>query len=471
MSMAISRRGFIGGLAVTFASGFARRLSAEAASTEPLLRFGALSDTHLKVTDDPEQLGRVFRWLHARNVDAVAISGDITEMGLNTEVDFLMGIWNGAFPGNRAADGRKVEKFFVWGNHDYSDASYMRRMPPEELAAQIKVSVFGDKDAAWRRIGEGPFQGETFTKQIKGFSFVGTHWKHEDETVAWIKSHPEVDTSKFFVYVQHPHPPGTVFWPSRKGKKYTGVREEMRAFPNCFSISGHSHISVSDDLALWQGDFTAMGAGSTKSVSMRRGNYENTPCKPEPGKYVPHTRACVGGGASQGSLVSVYRDKLIVERMEFKRGQVLGDAWELPLPLERHPEKPFVIAEQAPAPEFPDGAKVTVMLQPKAHDRLGKIEAQFKVVVPYAQKVGRYGRVIDYKFEALDAESGKVLITRRTLQDYYTCSETMAMQEGGRCKFAVADLPSGKGVCFRVTPRNAVGKAGRSLVSDVIVPA
>ena len=32
--------------------------------------------------------------------------------------------------------------------------------------------------------------------------------------------------------------------------------------------------------------------------------------------------------------------------------------------------------------------------------------------------------------------------------------------------FAVADLPAGKSVKFRVTPRNAAGKGGRSLVSE-----
>ena len=469
--MAITRRGFLGGLAVTFASAFARRLSAEAAANEPLLRFGALSDTHLRVTDDPDQLGRVFRWLHGRNADAVVISGDITEQGLNTEIDFLVRIWNDAFPGGQAADGRTVEKFWVWGNHDYSDASYMRRMPPEKLAEQIKVSVFGDKDAAWRRIGEGAFPGETFTKTIKGFSFVGTHWKHEDETVAWLKAHPEVDTSKFFVYVQHPQPAETVFYTARKRKSYKGLREEMRAYSNCFMVAGHSHRSLSDDLALWQGDFTVLGAGSTKSVSVR-GGYENSPGVPEPGKYVPHTRAVESGKASQGSLVSVYSDKVIVERMEFCRGQAIGDAWELPLPLERHVDEPFVIAAQAPAPEFPEGAKVEVSPRPKSKDRLGRVEAQFKVWVPYAQKQGRYGRVVDYVFEALDAESGDVLVKRKTLQDFYTCSEKKAMEEGGRCKFAVADLPAGKSVKFRVTPRNAAGKGGRSLVSGAFtVPA
>ena len=469
--MALSRREFIGGLAVTFASALARRLSAEAVANEPLLRFGALSDTHLQVTDDPDQLGRVFRWLHDRNADAVVISGDITEQGLNTEIDYLVRIWNDAFPGGKAADGRKVEKFWVWGNHDYSDASYMRRMPPEKLAEQIKVSVFGDKDAAWRRIGEGAFPGETFTKTIKGFSFVGTHWKHEDETVGWLKAHPEVDTSKFFVYVQHPQPAETVFHTARKRKAYKGLREEMRAYSNCFMVAGHSHRSLSDDLALWQGDFTVLGAGSTKSVSVR-GGYENSPGTPEPGKYVSHTRAVESGKASQGSLVSVYRDKVIVERMEFRRGQAIGDAWELPLPLERHVDEPFVIAAQAPAPEFPEGAKVEVSPRPKSKDRLGRVEAQFKVWVPYAQKQGRYGRVVDYLFEALDAVSGKVLLKRKTLQDFYTCSEKKAMEEGGRCKFAVADLPAGASVKFRVTPRNAAGKGGRSLVSEVFkVPA
>ena len=464
--MALSRREFIGGLAVTFASALARRLSAEAAANEPMLRFGAWSDTHLQVTDDPDQLGRVFRWLHDRNADAVVISGDITEQGLNTEIDYLVRIWNDAFPGGKAADGRKVEKFWVWGNHDYSDASYMRRMPPEKLAEQVKVSVFGDKDAAWRRIGEGAFPGETFTKTIKGFSFVGTHWKHEDETVGWLKAHPEVDTSKFFVYVQHPQPAETVFHTARKRKAYKGLREEMRAYSNCFMVAGHSHRSLSDDLALWQGDFTVLGAGSTKSVSVR-GGYENSPGTPEPGKYVSHTRAVESGKASQGSLVSVYRDKVIVERMEFRRGQAIGDAWELPLPLQRHVDEPFVIAAQAPAPEFPEGAKVEVSPRPKSKDRLGRVEAQVKVWVPYAQKQGRYGRVVDYLFEALDAVSGKVLLKRKTLQDFYTCSEKKAMEEGGRCKFAVADLPAGASVKFRVTPRNAAGKGGRSLVSEV----
>ena len=107
------------------------------------------------------------------------------------------------------------------------------------------------------------------------------------------------------------------------------------------------------------------------------------------------------------------------------------------------------LSAQAAAPEFPEGAKVEVSLRPKSKER--------------------YGRVVDYVFEALDAESGDVLVRRKTLQDFYTCSEKQAMTEGGRCKFAVADLPAGKAVKFRVTPRNAAGKGGRSLTSDAVL--
>ena len=104
-------------------------------------------------------------------------------------------------------------------------------------------------------------------------------------------------------------------------------------------------------------------------------------------------------------------------------------------------------------------------LRPKAKDRLGRTEAQVKVWTPYAQKKGRYGRVVEYLFEALDAASGKVLFSRQTLQDYYTGPEAQAKKYGSRCKFAIADLPAGASVKFRVTPRNAAGKGGRSLVS------
>lgn len=459
-----SRREFLGKLALVFASASAQRLFGAASATEPLLRFGILSDTHLQTTDDPEQLGRVFRSLRARNVDAVVISGDITERGLNTEIEFLMKIWNTAFPGNTSADGRPVEKFFVWGNHDYSDASYMRRLPPAELVAQKAISVIGDKDAAWKRIGEGVFPGETFTKTIKGFSFVGTHWGHENEAGPWLKAHPEVDTSKFFVYVQHPHPAGTVYNPSPKKK--AGIRTDLAAYPNCFSISGHSHQSITDALMFWQGDFTAIGTGSTKSVSIR-GGYDNSGFKPEPGKPVPHNRPCRSGGASQGQVASVYADRLILERYEFKNDEILADAWEIPLPLETHPTAPNVFADKAAAPKFPAGAAITVVRE-KGLNALKQKEEQVVVQVPAARSTGAAdGRALDYKFKVVEATTGKTLVKRKILADFYPCSERISCGLPVRCAFGLDEWPKDRKLIVRVTPRNAAGLPGKALEAPV----
>ena len=130
-----------------------------AAMWEPLFNRAAveIDFAHLPFRWDNEAFDKALAFLAERNVDVVVISGDVTEFGTPDELQMVLDAWNKAFPDGKAADGRRTEKFIVWGNHDYSDASYMRRMPPERLVEQIKVSVVGDKDAAWRRIGEGAF--------------------------------------------------------------------------------------------------------------------------------------------------------------------------------------------------------------------------------------------------------------------------------------------------------------------------
>ena len=108
--MSLSRREFFGGMFSAAGVAVARR-AVGAAAGEPLLRFGYASDTHLTFGDDPRQLGEVFDWFRDRNVDAVVLSGDITEGGFDDEIDFLMEIWRKSFPDGTAADGRKVERY------------------------------------------------------------------------------------------------------------------------------------------------------------------------------------------------------------------------------------------------------------------------------------------------------------------------------------------------------------------------
>ena len=237
---------------------------AGAAESEPLLRFGFLSDPHLNVASESSQTAFANALSHfaACDVDAVVMSGDLLDTGSEEEMQLVLTAWRSAFPNGRGPDGREVVPFVVWGNHDYMDASYMRTMTPDELASAYPHQMRNDKDRWWRELAGEPFPGEVYHRKIRGFSFVGAHWGHEDETGPWMEAHAAgVDTSRFFVHVQHPHPYGTVYGEASGPKE---VKNLLSAYPNCLSLSGHSHLSLADDRALWQGAFVAL-TGSTPS--------------------------------------------------------------------------------------------------------------------------------------------------------------------------------------------------------------
>ena len=460
--MSLSRREFFGGL-FSAAGAFAVRRAAGSQAGEPLLRFGYASDTHLAFGDDPRQLGRVFDWFHDRNVDAVVLSGDVTEGGFDDEMDFLLEIWRKAFPGETASDGRKVEKFWVWGNHDYKDASYMRNLPPEQKAADLKVSMFAHKDATWRKLFGEPFPGEVFHKTIKGFSFVGAHWKHEEETPAYLKEHAgEIDMSKIFFYVQHPHVPGTVYYPGHTKK--SAIRNALAEHSNCFSLSGHGHESAAYESALWQGEFTALGGSSSKVVSTLRPR-ENASVAPWQKGPAPISPTVSAGGGHHAMLVSVYARELVIERHEFVNDEPLGEEWVLPLPLQTHPESPCVIAAGVEPPQFAADAKLTVtrgMMTTRQH----KKQDCWRLEFPLARAAKRHGRVTDYAVTVKDGPDGKVCAKRLLSQPMMTLAERrLDRNERLVCLIAAEGLKDVSAPVFSVTPLNAAGKAGKALAA------
>lgn len=462
--MAISRREFFGGILSAAGAAVARKAVGSHVG-EPLLRFGYASDTHLTTSDDPQDLGRVFGWFHSRNVDAVVLSGDITEGGFDAEIDRLLEIWGNAFPDDCASDGRRVEKFWVWGNHDYKDASYMRSLPPERKVEDLKVSMFSHKDESWRKITGEAFQGEVFHKKIKGFSFVGAHWKHENETIEYFRSHAsEIDTSKFFVYVQHPHVPGTVYYPGRA--EHSRLRATLSQYSNCFCLSGHGHESAAYESALWQGEFTALGGSSTKSVGTLKGR-ENSAwaswCKtPE-----PITPSIPMGNGRHAMIISVYANELVIERHEFRNDEPLGGEWVLPLPLETHPESPIVIASNAKVPQFAYGAKIKISRGIMRMRKNAKGEC-YRVSFPSALATKGNGRVTDYLVAVRKPDSGTPLLSRMVSQPKMTLAERR-LESGDKiyCLIKAEDLKDMQDLEVTVTPMNAAGKGGRPLVGKL----
>ena len=81
--------------------------------TENLI-FGVVSDVHVR-NDYPKYLEDAFAFFRDKGVDAVALCGDIANTGSSNELLRAGAAWDAVFPGDKAPDGRPVEKIFVFG--------------------------------------------------------------------------------------------------------------------------------------------------------------------------------------------------------------------------------------------------------------------------------------------------------------------------------------------------------------------
>ena len=149
----LTRRFFLGGLASAFALGPRRIFSAPPGAFtggKPALTFGALSDVHiclapggekLRDTYNTQTLEAAFTWFRDNGVDAVTIAGDMAHSGLAGELKALADTWFKVFPNDKAPDGRRVERVFVFGNHDWSSPGRAKDVFPDEKVRNDNLLV------------------------------------------------------------------------------------------------------------------------------------------------------------------------------------------------------------------------------------------------------------------------------------------------------------------------------------------
>ena len=392
--MNVSRRFFIGGLSSALAFG-PRRVFAAApgsfAGGRPSLAFGLLSDVHvglarggkgLSANYGTESLVKAFEWFRDNGADAVVIAGDLAHCGLAGELKAIADAWFGVFPGDKAPDGRHVERIFVFGNHDWSSPDRARAVFPDK-AERDRNLLAADPGKWWREIFHEdwtPF----FERQVNGYPFIGAHWRRGGcngkaehftdglgDYYATLKG--RIDPSKPFFHVQHPHPRGTVHGNAVWGQDDGTATEILSAYPNAVAFSGHSHTSLLDELSIWQGAFTSVGCATLRNVYVNtagilpqlEGGCENerTPrgrnhAELDGLKAMP---VAIRTDCRQGQFVRVYADRVVFSRREFVTGAALCDDLVMPLPAAE--SRPFEFAGRAAkavAPEFADGAKLEI---------------------------------------------------------------------------------------------------------------
>ena len=442
------------------------------AEERPRLRFGFISDIH--ITKTKRSADRVFRpaleWFRDQCVDAVVCTGDLATTGLLSELKNASAAWYSVFPDDKLPDGRRVEKVFLYGNHDTSPTVERYSVRAGRQEEFKKASILTDRAYAWETCFREKFE-PIYIKRVKGYAFVAAHWEGLTPSVSgapeYIEAHrAELAGDKPFFYCQHAPLKGTV-------NPYSGhfddgtVANTLNSFPNACALTGHSHTPLTDETSIWQDSFTALSGAACANSGRRYGKpwFENSDVpgdalKAYPGRkgsQMPVLATERDGG--QGLLVDVYDDRMVLHRRSFVFNEPCGPDWILPLPLGR--EKPFRIAarrESSEPPEFAAGS--TVKLEERdGENREKEPVRQLVVSFPAASKGSR---PFGYEVSVGSDVPGVKPVTKYVLSpDFHLPPSRLASR--AECVFAVSGIPPCGHRRVKVTPFNSLRKCGKPI--------
>lgn len=357
-------------------------------TARPNLTFGVLSDIHIQFDGRTLPLPRgkesveveIFRkaLVHFRDAgaDAVVLAGDMANCGLVTQLRKVAETWFSVFPDDRAPDGRKVERVFVFGNHDAS-VPMAKRYCKDDAALQANALALNPAKW-WKEIFLEDF-APIYRKTVRGYDFIGAHWsgncRGTDDAFCpaleafYDRVGPTLDPKKPFFHVQHPHPKHTVHGERVWGQDDGLSVKVLSRHPNAIAFSGHSHNSLLDERAIWQGAFTSVATATTYTGGWSALE-SDVACGFENGKTrggkkaaeYDHVRVMPmmnRGEARQAQVVRVYDDRVVFSRIDLVAMKPLGDDLVLPLPAAE--SRPFAFESRravAKAPAFPSGAAI-----------------------------------------------------------------------------------------------------------------
>ena len=271
----LSRRNFLGGAAALFGASGCRSLGL--GGEKPNISFGVISDIHVTTPESTAVFRRALEYFRDRKVDAVIVAGDLSDWGLRSGLKYVADAWYSVFPNDCAPDGRKVEKLFCTGNHDYDGYWY------GDMTLDMHVQGYSEEESlvklgmkkCWEEAFHEPFE-QVRRRTVKGYDFISSEWKDGKdgfkEAEAWFAAHGKTLDSKkpFFVFTHYPFK-GTTSC-SGGGDAYSG--DVFKRFPNAVAFSGHCHWTLNDERSIWQGDYTAIAVPSMSYTGIP-GGYEN----------------------------------------------------------------------------------------------------------------------------------------------------------------------------------------------------
>ena len=433
---------------------------------EPNLRIGVLSDIHVRAKDSQAMFRHALEFFRSRNVDGVLIAGDMADNGVEEQLKMVSDAWYAVFPDDKAPDGHKVEKIFIYGNHDVSNSPAIRARYATEEEYQVQAITL-HRASSWEKFFHEKYS-PIYMKNVKGYYFIGAHWCSGgsiDGLEEFLNAnHDKLAGKKPFFYFQHPHPLNTCNGPYAWNPDNGTVTSLLSRYPNAVAFSGHTHDPLTDDRDLWQGAFTSIGTASLSYV-LPIGPRENSHVDGGP-KEDSQMPAMKGYDGHHGMLMTVYDNCIVLEKREFLHDEQLGDNWILPLSATGAPLSYENRAKSARIPQFNESDRVS-LTRGTGKDRAGNVTAQVTVHFPSVLKKTHGVRAFEYEVQ-VEARYTDIFKTGTTKRVYSPKCYLGEEHDAGEviCVFAEHELPLNYEVRFAVRPCECFGGKGEPIYSE-----
>lgn len=295
-----------------------RKTPIQRIKTDKELHVGIISDTQLppfeeRLKDDKcyGNLKNALTSFKNNNVDLILFAGDIGDLGTK----FSFSLYMKAF--DEVYGDKKPLVQTIMGNHDYWGRD---------------VRDFIDRKKAFTKIiGHSPWTHI----EANGYHFIGaspdcgnmTHGYKK--AIKWLERELEIANNespdKPIFVITHNHPVNTCYGADEWGDKDLGAAFEK--YPNVVNFSGHTHYSLLDERAVWQGEYTVMNTQSLSYTELETGK--------ENGTIPPNA-----GETPMGYIMDFTDDSFIIRRMNFASEFMPGGkeenkdkCWSFPLPF------------------------------------------------------------------------------------------------------------------------------------------
>ena len=474
--MQVSRRMFCGNLAWMLGGTVAAAQGVPAANAissagKPRLKFGVITDMHIGT---PWEMGinspgteKALRMFREMDVDAVVMPGDMIDTGSIAQLRELARIWYEVFPDGKGKDGRNVEKIMVTGNHDVACWTPPEKQSPEKQIVQRIAEL-------WEEVLHEHYE-PVFRKEVNGIQFVCANWgiypkkemadayRKEDVEPVLREALRLAKPGDPVFYVQHAPLPKTCF--GSNSQAYGTAATLFGKDEQVFALTGHSHKPLTHPRSIWQDGFTALHTGVVAWTDFGPFCWPNN--LPASAVY-----------AKYAVIISVYDNRIVIDRKNVCFDSSLGETWTVPLPLrkETFPYTAEKLRAKAEAPRFPTGARVAVNIGMGENvfwtvpPNKNAIQGKGGIVVsfPAACVTGGDNQVMYYEVTVTEAASGKAVTTKKCYTEFYLDRDHARNTYEYLIDAEKDKLPEGVPCVYTVRPVDFFETKGSAIVSAPI---